>query len=207
MEKRECTRCHLMLPLSSFHKRKQSLDGISPRCAKCTVKYMLDRHQERDPNAIKRCSICKAEKSTLLFHQSNRSRDGCQHRCIECSKALDRKRRSCLSPFLRRMVVSARTRANKTGKACDITFEEIRELWNHQNGRCALSGTKMTHDPTPDLRSAQRRNNVSIDRIDSSKGYVSGNVHLVTSQINLMKLDYSVEEFVDACTAVHEWRR
>jgi len=37
---------------------------------------------------------------------------------------------------------------------------------------------------------------VSVDRIDSSKGYVPGNVQLVCKWVNLAKQDYSNEDML-----------
>lgn len=35
----------------------------------------------------------------------------------------------------------------------------------------------------------------SIDRLDSSKGYIEGNIVITTNTINLMKGELSIEEF------------
>jgi hypothetical protein len=42
----------------------------------------------------------------------------------------------------------------------------------------------------------------SADRIDSSRGYVEGNVQWVHKWINLMKLDHSQHDFISYCAAV-----
>lgn len=42
----------------------------------------------------------------------------------------------------------------------------------------------------------------SIDRIDSAKGYVAGNVQLVCKAINLAKSAHSNDEILDFVTAV-----
>jgi hypothetical protein len=76
--------------------------------------------------------------------------------------------------------------------AYDIDQEYIEKLYDEQRGVCAISGLVMackTHD----------RYNLSIDRIDSSKGYIKGNVHLVCSIINNMKNEYSMELFMKEC--------
>ena len=46
------------------------------------------------------------------------------------------------------------------------------------------------------------KNTASLDRIDSSKGYVEGNVQWVHKMINMSKQQYSQEEFIDMCKAV-----
>lgn len=42
----------------------------------------------------------------------------------------------------------------------------------------------------------------SIDRIDSSLGYTLGNVQFVCYGLNLMKLDFSFKDAMDALTAM-----
>lgn len=44
--------------------------------------------------------------------------------------------------------------------------------------------------------------NLSVDRIDSTKGYSKENVQLVCMAANQMKNDLSMEEFVEMCEAV-----
>jgi hypothetical protein len=62
-------------------------------------------------------------------------------------------------------------------------------MWENQKGQCAY--TKL-----PLLATANQFNTVSLDRVDSSKGYVVGNVQLVCAAINKMKQDYSEELFI-----------
>lgn len=42
----------------------------------------------------------------------------------------------------------------------------------------------------------------SLDRIDSSKGYIEGNVQWVHKYVNVMKWDFSMEEFLDICRKI-----
>lgn len=61
-----------------------------------------------------------------------------------------------------------------------ITRQNLLSLWDKQKGRCAVTGKPMIHK-TGSLYT------VSVDRIDSSSGYVEGNVQLVCKAINLAK--------------------
>lgn len=47
----------------------------------------------------------------------------------------------------------------------------------------------------------------SLDRIDSSRGYVEGNVQWVHKDVNFMKQALSQERFVELCTLVAEKAR
>lgn len=46
--------------------------------------------------------------------------------------------------------------------------------------------------------------NLSIDRIDSAKGYTRDNVQLVTMAANQMKNDLTIDELVDMCKRIIE---
>lgn len=77
------------------------------------------------------------------------------------------------------------------------------EVFLSQNRRCALTGEEIGFRDT-----SHRRHTASLDRIDSSKGYVRGNVQWVHKDINLMKNALDQEHFVYLCkkVAVHASR-
>ena len=45
-------------------------------------------------------------------------------------------------------------------------------------------------------------NSFSVDRIDSSKGYIEGNVQWVYKPINSMKNDMSHDDFIELCSII-----
>lgn len=47
----------------------------------------------------------------------------------------------------------------------------------------------------------------SLDRIDSSKGYIEGNVQWVHKRINKMKLDDSDTEFIEWCRLIADFNK
>lgn len=83
-----------------------------------------------------------------------------------------------------------------------IDAKFLNSLFDRQNGKCALSGMELIM-PEPNKKNAWT---ASVDRIDSSKGYVEGNVQWVHKKINMMKQDLSDEEFVDFCKQVVEYK-
>ena len=86
-------------------------------------------------------------------------------------------------------------RIRKSAKARHISFSvTIEYLWNlfqEQNQICAITG-----DYIPNIKEA------SLDRIDSSKGYVEGNVQWVTQQANLSKHVMTMEQLYEFCRKV-----
>lgn len=87
--------------------------------------------------------------------------------------------------YLSRLLVIKRSRA-KTGKGhrCDLTLDDLLNMYEAQEGRCSVSGVKLKFRM---LRGGNREFNASIDRIDSSLPYTADNVQLVCNRVNIMK--------------------
>lgn len=83
----------------------------------------------------------------------------------------------------------------------DLTIEHAWSLFEGQNGRCALTNEPIRFES----QSSRRKGKVqtaSLDRIDSSKGYVEGNVWWVHKDVNRMKNDFPLDRFLDVCRKV-----
>jgi hypothetical protein len=80
----------------------------------------------------------------------------------------------------------------------EITAEYAWQLFLKQNRQCALSGVVLVF-PT---RCWSRDGTASLDRIDSSKGYVEGNVQWVHKQVNFMKQEYSTSTLLEWCKKI-----
>jgi hypothetical protein len=110
-----------------------------------------------------------------------------------------------LSPF-RICHRSARTRARLMNKECDIRLEDLKELWERQGGICPYTGWELQlplscrdYSIIAKVRNPKR---ASLDRIDSSKGYIRGNVQFVCHMANIAKCDYTHEQMLEFCRAI-----
>ena len=81
-----------------------------------------------------------------------------------------------------------------------ISLDALEVLWFEQKGKCALTGWEMTME----LGKGNIPTKCSIDRIDSSIGYVPGNVQLVCRAANISKNVLSTSDFLNLCKAVVE---
>ena len=74
-------------------------------------------------------------------------------------------------------------------------------MYKNQNGKCAISGIPLTRNTNKAITRINNYN-ISIDRIDSKKGYTKDNIHLVCSCINIMKLDHNINTFLELCKII-----
>lgn len=74
-------------------------------------------------------------------------------------------------------------------RAFDLDIDYLEQLWEKQNGKCALTGMPMICKFNSLL-------STSIDRIDSSRGHEKGNVQIVCQWVNRAKNNASNAEFL-----------
>lgn len=83
----------------------------------------------------------------------------------------------------------------------EVTIEELWELFKKQDDKCALTGLPI-HFESFRNKAIGVEQSASLDRIDSSKGYVPGNVQWVHKDVNVMKNDYPEDRFIEVCNLV-----
>jgi len=76
----------------------------------------------------------------------------------------------------------------------EITLDDLIEQWEKQNGVCPYTGFKLILPENGNLKTVDFFHRASLDRIDSKKGYVKGNIQFVSTPINLMKQSQSDED-------------
>lgn len=109
------------------------------------------------------------------------------------------------SPF-RYFLLKARGRPH--GETTDLDLPYLKALWESQAGQCALSGITMNLPSGVGEWMADKHNpwKPSLDRVDSSRGYVRGNVRFVTLIANLCKQSFTddvVLTFAEAVVRQH----
>lgn len=101
-----------------------------------------------------------------------------------------------LSPILfDRKIKTIIQSAKKRKMNVNVDEKYIGEIFNQQKGLCALSHIKLNNKTA------------SLDRIDSTKGYVIGNVQWVHSIVNVLKLYFDQNYFIDMCVAVSNYSK
>lgn len=145
--------------------------------------------------------VCECGKTTTVartnlthrYHQSC----GCLRDVSGKSHKLWRGCGDICSTWYSKLGVQSRRR----GIHIDVSLEHLWELFQNQNGCCALSGVSI-HFPNRYKNRGLEGCTASLDRIDSSKGYVVGNVQWVHKDVNFMKHQLTQDRFLELCSLV-----
>lgn len=84
---------------------------------------------------------------------------------------------------------SAKSNAKRYSREFKINKEYLQSLWEEQHGLCYYTNKPMLYTVSCD-------DAVSIDRVDSSKGYIIGNIVLCRYRINVMKNNVSIQNLL-----------
>ena len=133
----------------------------------------------------KQCHACKRLLPKSFFWKNSLEPDGYKTSCKECFK------KEMNSRYHRKpeasLLTNAKRRAKKRGIAFTITKEDviipefcpvlgIRLVYGRQRGR----------GPSPD--------SPSLDRLDNNKGYIKGNVAVISHRANTIKSNATAQE-------------
>lgn len=84
--------------------------------------------------------------------------------------------------------------AERRKLAITISIEYVSDLFIKQGGKCVLSGRPLVFGVT-----TNQETTASLDRINSSLGYVDGNVQWIHKKLNMIKKRKNDESFVVWC--------
>ena len=172
-----CTVCKL--PRAEAKERGIEFDSTRNICKPCKAKRIKIYHlanKERLKVYAKTYYNDNIEK-IRAYHQLPTSKSRQAQRTVACPEN-----------FIGILVCYIKSRY-KDITYCDLDKEFILNLYYSQNGECAITKMKMTHN-----RRCPRQ--ISVDRIDSHVGYLKNNVQLVCRWVNHAKNSMNNEEFM-----------
>lgn len=177
-------------------KTLQKRIKIMNRLYGMTHKYRNDFTPE-NYNKTLICWDCKKEKNFKLFPYRKQYADNKEKRCKECNLINHQKRREnhTKEQFIQEMITCCKESAKKRSKTrkecgiCTINVNDILELYELQKGICIYNGKKL-------LFKSNDYDKISIDRIDSNKGYTKDNIQLLTYFSNQAKSNLTNEEYI-----------
>ena len=165
MEK-QCTSCLVIKPLIAFHRAKSGKLGRRAMCSDCC------KRRYDTPERLKRSQIRRQELRESDPAVRRRENELCR---IGNEKNI-------INYLLR----GARSRCKISGLQCTVTSADIKLVHI-----CPLLGIPLKIAKGVGNANA---NSYSLDRIDNSKGYIPGNVWIISRRANLIKSDATLEE-------------
>jgi hypothetical protein len=111
------------------------------------------------------------------------------------------------SPFRFFHNICRRRAKAKPSLKLDLTLEDLKKQWEKQRGICPYTGWQMKiaecQSPSKSIEKSPDR--ASLDRIDSSKGYVKDNVQFVALIVQYAKNDWNGKVIFDFANAVSNY--
>lgn len=89
--------------------------------------------------------------------------------------------------------------AKHNGHVFDLEPSDMLRLWELQDGRCFYTGVRLT---LPDSHKRWVPTTASVDRVDNDKGYTKDNVVLCCRDLNMMKRNIPIKDFMNICRCV-----
>ena len=152
-------------------------------------------------NNLLKCSGCNTLKSVDCFNNSKSDRNTVKktYHCKDCISKRQKERRFTEKGFKSNLWQNLVNNAKKRNIEVHITKEYIEILYKEQKGLCAVTNLPMEFSAAKEGKNSFA---VSVDRIDSSKGYTEENVRLVCARVNLLKMELEDEQLKFWCMAI-----
>lgn len=212
-----CTKCKCEKPITEFWFKDKIKGIVESECKTCRYK----KHKEwkarvnppkgrfivPPPNIIGDdiiCFKCGVTKPKNQFYY-NRDRKSYTSSCRQCN---NNDQKDYVKTKITDLGYITQSRAGEIRYRCKKDYHDrevapnlkelLRQQWETQKGICFYSGLPMV------LSNEYHTNGyvMTVDRIDSSKGYIEGNIALCCSLVNRMKQNMSLIEFKEMCKRI-----
>lgn len=199
-----CYECKCNKSLDKYDINKTGQFGRFPICKSCRSKARKNKNYEATVSGIKICSKCKIDKEVDEFNKDKSQIDGLQIYCKTCRRSSSKEWASTIDGFIKKILSDLKIYCKKKNIYNDLTNENIRELYNKQNGLCALTGLPLTFIAYSNEKNNEISEyfNISIDRIDSLDIFTINNIQLIGSMIKRMKGGMTNEKFIEYCKMI-----
>jgi len=179
-------KCGYLILVKKYHKEEKYRYGIIKRIyweCRCICGKVINRRQDY-----------------LFSDRGKNASCGCKH-SMKSDTGSNSKTWKGYGKISGQYFSLIKNRANKKNLTFNITKKYIWNLYLEQGEKCALTSIII------DIKESRRSQEVnemtaSLDRIDSTKGYIKGNVQWVHKDINRMKNNYDQDYFIEMCHKV-----
>ena len=160
---------------------------IELKCPECETPFHRPLKEHRRSLKLKRQEFCSGTCSTT--HRNRELLPEDYERCYKIKKHAGNR----LDEFSSFRSYLSKGRASIKAHRNELDVSYLKELWESQRGICPYTGIKMILPKTTydKVRSPIK---ASLDRIDSNREYVKGNVEFVCCAINLAKNSFTREQ-------------
>jgi len=151
----------------------------------------------------KQCSMCEKIKDESLFFKCKTSKDGLRYQCIECHYQYqkDPNKRAIWSARYYKKAKETNPELFMFKQAKHRSLDKAREMEFNIELKDIVIPELCPYLQVPfvllDPQLAP-----SLDRIDSTKGYVKGNIQVITRLANIMKNNATIEQLVQFAKGV-----
>ena len=180
--KKRCSHCKNEKLTNDFYIDRHSKDNHRCWCIECIKSFNFAPNLNLKE---KYCNFCKKTKPINNFHKNRFHTSGYFSRCNECNITYNK------HDTLKRRFYQWKSQAKRKCVLFNITVEYLQSL----PLICHYTKRELTYEP-------KCKNTISLDRIDSSKGYTKDNIVFCCSDINFMKNDLNYNEFIENCKLV-----
>lgn len=178
------------------NSRKRDRKKILVKCDNCGIMFEkpvseVKRNAEKGRHnyCSRECSIIGASKA-----RTGKKRGKASDKALKHLKEICDNRRDFYTPY--RYTFRC---VKRRYQDVDITIDDLVEQWEKQGGICPYTGYLLVLPENGNIYSIDFFHRASLDRIDSSRGYVKGNIQFISTPINLMKQtqsDADVKKFL-----------
>jgi len=134
--------------------------------------------------------LCKCECGEEQTVSSSSLVRGRSRSCKYCARKIN--------PMIK-MLNRLKHRVKHNHFTMNLNIKYLTNLLEKQNSKCALTNVNISIDGS---KAKNIFPSASLDRIDSSKGYIKGNVQWVHKTVNKMKWDTPQDEFINWCKLI-----
>lgn len=221
MAVKQCTKCGEIKPLELFYKQQKGKDGHAAHCAECAKKKAMEWHNAHREEILAKNTAKHRARGVMPRKPKNPDPPSYYQRMKSNPEYLEKRKAYAAKRFKekRQQIVSSnlawRLSNPEKAKAIDRAARDRNQLlYIYRNIRkrakkrglefnieyadlvvpevCPIFGVPFVYKATMDNYDFAP----SVDRIDSSKGYVKGNVQVISRLANCMKWTATPEQLI-----------
>ena len=167
-------------------------------CPICQKEYEKDKSEAKRNESLGRISYCSnscsakgRNKNVELQNKLKEHANSEENKKL--LKSISNNRRDEFTPF-RYLLRSTKQRKQHDN---DLDLKYLKQLWEEQKGICPYTKIELQLPESSNSHLIHPTIRASLDRIDSYKGYIKGNVQYVSTPINYMKTTMSDKETIE----------